>query len=43
MKDHEILNLAQRFGIAQLLTSKWLTKQFFAFVREIEKRAKEAA
>jgi hypothetical protein len=36
MKDIEIRNLAQRFGITSLLTSKHQTEQFFSFAREVE-------
>jgi hypothetical protein len=43
MKDHEIRALAARFGLTDLLHSKRQAEQFFAFVREVEKRAKEAA
>ena len=41
MKDIEIRNLAQRFGITDLLTSKHQTEQFFNFVREVQKQTLE--
>lgn len=43
MKDHEIRNLAQQFGILGLFVSKYHLERLFAFVREVEKRAKESA
>lgn len=43
MKDYEIRALAQRFGLTDMLNSKHRAEQFFAFVREVEKRAKESS
>ena len=43
MKDHEIRDLAQQFGIIGLFLSKNHLERLFAFVREVEKRAKGAA
>lgn len=42
MREQEIRDLAQRFGIIGLFLSKRHLDLLFAFVREVEKKANEA-